>query len=102
MDETAFNKYFETNNVRTICNDGYHVCYETTGKKIYDRSSKGSDGRLYLNTELVWKTNPQVKSYDVIATRWINSFSLDYFQRTQIYIDSTGVAQLIEQLNRNQ
>ena len=95
MEETDFNKYFETNNDRLSCNDGYHVCYETSGKKIFDQTSKGNDGILYINTELRWKTNPQVKSYDVIATRWTNSFSPDYFQGTQYYTDSNGFDQYI-------
>lgn len=61
---------------RVACNHG-NACWETNAKILYMSYERFTDSEgvpnLMLDVRLDWKTTPNVKSYDVFATRFTDS-----------------------------
>ena len=83
-------------NTRTSCGT---LCWETTYKKLTVETGISANGQFSVMTRCSWKKLPQIKAYDVIATRWQNgttSFSMidTYGSQTYTYDNQTKTATL--------
>lgn len=78
---------------RTACNSG-NACWETNAKKltiqVYHNTTRNTY-YVYLNN--LWKTIPNVKSFDVAAFRWTSTsgeFNILTYAGTQYYNNSSS------------
>ncbi len=77
-------------NARTSCGS---LCWETTYKKLTAETAISTGGDFRIMTRCQWKKLPQVKVYDVIATRWqrgTTNFNLSGAFGSQSYSNAEG------------